>query len=95
MASKVGAKGNIVIEKEIRDRLGVETGWEAVQILSGDHVEVYFLPPVQSGDSFGMLHREGDRPLQGEGQSWSDVVRSAWTAELATRDSSPDEGGSQ
>lgn len=92
MASKVGAKGNIVIEKEIRDRLGVETGWEAVQILSGDHVEVYFLPPVQSGDSFGMLHREGDRPLQGEGQSWADVVRSAWSTELAARDPNPNEG---
>ena len=45
MRHKVGPKGQVVIKKEIRDKLGVEPGWEALQFLVNDHVEVYFLPP--------------------------------------------------
>ena len=41
----VGPKGQITIEKEIRDRLGVEPGWRALQLLVDDHVEIHFLPP--------------------------------------------------
>lgn len=45
MNHKVGQKGQIVIEKRIRDKLGVKPGWQALQLLVGDHVEVYFVPP--------------------------------------------------
>lgn len=60
MAGKVGAKGNIVIEKGIRDRLGVEPGWETVQLLRDVYVEVHFLPPVELGGSAGCLRSAGD-----------------------------------
>lgn len=60
MASKVGAKGNIVIDKEIRDRLGIEAGWEAVQLLRDGYVEIYFLPPVEPGGSAGRLSQGGN-----------------------------------
>jgi hypothetical protein len=35
----------LVIEKEIRDRLGVQPGWQAVQLLVDNHVRIYFIPP--------------------------------------------------
>ena len=43
MAHFVGPKGQIVIAKEIRERLGVAPGWLTIQRLVDDHVEVYFL----------------------------------------------------
>lgn len=55
MMYKVGPKGQIVIEKEIRDRLGVQPGWRAVQRLSDDHVEIYFLPPEHNRSLAGSL----------------------------------------
>jgi bifunctional DNA-binding transcriptional regulator/antitoxin component of YhaV-PrlF toxin-antitoxin module len=60
MAGKVGAKGNIVIEKEIRTRLGVPPGWETVQLLRDGFVEIHFLPPVEPGGSAGRLRAKGD-----------------------------------
>jgi bifunctional DNA-binding transcriptional regulator/antitoxin component of YhaV-PrlF toxin-antitoxin module len=65
MASRVGAKGNIVIDKQIRDQLGVKPGWEAVQLLRDGHVEIHFLPPVEPGSSLGRL-----RPGPGVDGSW-------------------------
>jgi bifunctional DNA-binding transcriptional regulator/antitoxin component of YhaV-PrlF toxin-antitoxin module len=55
MASRVGAKGNIVIDKQIRDRLGVQPGWEAIQLLRDGFVEIHFLPPVEAGATAGRL----------------------------------------
>ena len=45
----------MVIAKELRDRLGVEPGWLAVQRLVDDHLEVYFLPPEHSRSLKGSL----------------------------------------
>ena len=53
MAHRVGPKGQVVIEKEIRDKLGIEPGWLAIQQLVEDHVEISFIP------------REHDRSLAG------------------------------
>lgn len=46
-----------MIEKEIRDRLGVKPGWRAVQLLVGDHVEIHFLPPEHGRSVAGCLSR--------------------------------------
>ena len=35
----------MVINKEIRKKLGIEPGWLALQRIVDDHVEIYFLPP--------------------------------------------------
>lgn len=40
----VGPKGQVVIAKEIRERLGIRPGWRVIQRLVDDHVELYFLP---------------------------------------------------
>lgn len=62
MANRVGAKGNIVIEKEIRDHLGIQPGWETIQLLRDGHVEIHFLPPPKPGASAGILRPTGDVP---------------------------------
>jgi AbrB family looped-hinge helix DNA binding protein len=59
MANAVGEKGQLVIEKPIREALGVQAGSIAVQILRDDHVEIRFYPPEQSAD-VAPLHSLGD-----------------------------------
>ena len=55
MAHVVGPKGQVVIEKEIRDRLGIEPGWLALQVLVDDHVEIRFVPPEHNRSLAGIL----------------------------------------
>lgn len=55
MQGIVGTKGQIVIAKEIRDRLGVEPGWLAMQRVVDDHVEIRFLPPEHNRSLKGTL----------------------------------------
>ena len=52
---RVGTKGQVVIEKEIRDRLGVEAGWIALQRVVDGHVEITFLPPEHRESLAGSL----------------------------------------
>ena len=68
MSHVVGSKGQVVIAKAIREKLGIEQGWMTIQQLVNDHVEIYFVPP------------EHDRSLKGclaphVKQSWPD---SSW-----------------
>ena len=55
MAYVVGSKGQVVIAKEIRERLGIEPGWLALQRVVDDHVEVSFLPPEHTKSLKGSL----------------------------------------
>jgi bifunctional DNA-binding transcriptional regulator/antitoxin component of YhaV-PrlF toxin-antitoxin module len=58
LAVIVGPKGQIVINKEIRDRLGIQPRWIALQRIVGDHVEVYFLPPEHNKSLLGCLEKQ-------------------------------------
>ena len=40
----VGPKGQVVIDRRIRERLGIRPGMLTVQAIVGDHVELRFLP---------------------------------------------------
>ena len=55
MTTKVGSKGQIVIEKQIRDELGIEEGSWAVQTVVDGHVEVDFFPPEHNESLYGAL----------------------------------------
>lgn len=83
MAVKVGSKGQIVIEKEIRDRLGVQPGWIALQRLDGDHVVVHFVQPEHDRSLKGSLASEIHGRV-GVGAAWDQAREAAW-AESARR----------
>lgn len=85
MAHTVGPKGQIVIAKEIRDRLGVGPGWVALERLVDDHVEVYFVPPEHRKSLKGSLakHVKGQaRP----GKAWDSARKAAWAKAAESRE---------
>jgi len=79
MSYTVGPKGQVVIAKEIRVKLGVEPGWVAVQRLAGDHAEVFFLPPEHSKSLKGSLARHARARIP-SGKPWDEARTRAWTA---------------
>ncbi len=84
MAHVVGPKGQVVIAKEIRDRLGVGPGWVALQRLAGDHVEVYFIPPEHRKSLKGSL--AGHVKVRvAPGQEWDRARDTAWEKAAKTK----------
>lgn len=79
MAHVVGAKGQVVVAKDIRDRLGVQQGWATVQRLVDDHMEIYFLPPNHRRSLKGALAPH-IRSKVARGETWDDARNSAWQA---------------
>jgi bifunctional DNA-binding transcriptional regulator/antitoxin component of YhaV-PrlF toxin-antitoxin module len=61
MATLVGAKGQVTIEKQFRDRLGVEPGWRAIQRLEGDRLVLEFRPPKHDRSLYGVLASKAKR----------------------------------
>lgn len=79
MTTKVGPKGQIVISKEIHDRFGIQTGWQALQRVSGDHVEIYFLPPEHNKSLKGSLSRYTKVKITTD-REWTEAREKAWVA---------------
>lgn len=77
MSQIVGPKGQIVIAKEIRDQLGVEPGWVALERLAGDHVEVYFVPRQHRRSLKGSLAKHVKVNVA-PGSEWGKARDSAW-----------------
>ena len=75
MGYAVGAKGQVVISKDIRDRLGVRPGWVALQRLVNDHVEIHFVPPEHGNSLKGSL---ASHIKVAPGVDWNKVRESAW-----------------
>jgi bifunctional DNA-binding transcriptional regulator/antitoxin component of YhaV-PrlF toxin-antitoxin module len=76
MAHVVGPKGQVVIEKEIRDRLGIQPGWKAIQIPAEDHVKIYFIPPEHNRSLRGIAKpfiRRWPKP----DEDWDEAVAEA------------------
>ncbi|HVR09101.1 MAG TPA: AbrB/MazE/SpoVT family DNA-binding domain-containing protein [Thermoanaerobaculia bacterium] len=76
MTNTVGEKGQIVIEKPIRDALGIRPGWVAIQDLREGHVEIRFYPPEHHRSLRGVLAGEIQRavPLR----RWRKEQEDAW-----------------
>ncbi len=91
MPTTVGTKGQVVIEKRIRDRLGVKPGAIAVQALVGDRVEIRFVPPAHSRSLFGALAQHVKRDVSD--REWAKVKRQAW--EQAAKDQEAAPAGSE
>lgn len=90
MANVVGTKGQVVIAKEIRDRLGIKPGWLALQRVVDDHVEVYFLPPEHNRSLAGCL-KEHIKPGVAEGLSWQEIRELAWSEAAKDRRFNPED----
>ena len=57
LSGTVGSRGQVVIEKAIRDRLGIKQGVHTTQRVVDDHVEIYFLPECGERSLQGVLAR--------------------------------------
>jgi bifunctional DNA-binding transcriptional regulator/antitoxin component of YhaV-PrlF toxin-antitoxin module len=84
----VGPKGQVVIEKEIRDELGVGPGWSTIQRVIDGHVEIYFVPPEHNRSLKGVLSGSS-RSIARE--DWPAARDAAW--EAAMRDKMSDRSG--
>ncbi len=84
MAYVVGSKGQVVIAKEIRDRLGIGPGWVALQRVADDHVEIYFLPPDHNESLKGSLAAYVRRDVAHE--DWDQARERAWRDAAAERE---------
>ena len=73
----------MVINKEIRKKLGIEPGWLALQRIVDDHVEIYFLPPEHNRSLKGILAPYIKTHIA-PGKEWDEARERAW--EWAARD---------
>lgn len=87
MPTTVGTKGQVVIEKGIRDRLGVRPGAIAVQALVGDRVEIRFVPPAHSRSLFGALAQHVKRDISD--REWAKAKRQAWEQAAEDQEATP------
>jgi bifunctional DNA-binding transcriptional regulator/antitoxin component of YhaV-PrlF toxin-antitoxin module len=76
MAHIVGEKGQLVIEKPIREALGIQPGFVALQSVVGDHVEIRFYPPEHRRSLRGRLAEYARRSVSEE--QWADAREQAW-----------------
>jgi AbrB family looped-hinge helix DNA binding protein len=76
MANTVGEKGQVVIEKPIRDALGIRPGFVAIQDLRADHVEIRFYPPEHDRSLRGALAGEIRRSVPA--REWREQREDAW-----------------
>jgi len=76
MAHVVGPKGQVVIEKPLREALGLEPGWVTVQKLVGDHLEIFFFPPEHGSSLRGVLSDEIRRKVPP--RAWRQARERAW-----------------
>ena len=85
MPNKVGAKGQVVIEKEIRDELGIEPGSVAIQRIVDGHLEIYFLHPRTDARSRGVLRPYIDPDIleRASQMDWNEIREEAWRRAVA------------
>ena len=91
MPNVVGQKGQVVITKEIRDELGVQPGWWALQSIVDGHVEIYFVPPPHNRSLLGCLAPYTDVVIQ-PGDEWREAKEKAWEAAARERMARLDRG---
>ncbi|HKH46859.1 MAG TPA: AbrB family transcriptional regulator [Thermoanaerobaculia bacterium] len=79
MAHVVGEKGQVVIEKPLRETLGIQPGFVAVQSVVGDHLEIRFYPPEHRRSLRGRLEGFAKRSISEK--EWAHAREEAWATE--------------
>jgi len=82
LTNRVGAKGQVVISKPTRDRLGILPGYEALERVVDDHVELYFVPPPHERSLKGCLAGQVRRK---RGLDLSTARERAWARAAASK----------
>lgn len=78
MASKVGERGQITIEKTIREELGICAGDETLQRVEDGRIVIEVVPGRHRRSLSGSLKTKlGRRP---DDESWTSLRRAAWEA---------------
>jgi AbrB family looped-hinge helix DNA binding protein len=76
MGSRVGERGQITIEKSIREELGIYAGDEAVQRIDDGRIVIEVVPGRHRRSLAGSLKdKVGRRP---DDESWEGLRRAAW-----------------
>ena len=77
IATSVGRKGQITIEREIREALGIAAGWRAVQRVDDGSLVIRFLPPKHRRSLAGVL-REATSVRAALGAELHRAIVDAW-----------------
>ena len=88
MANVVGTKGQVVITKEIRDKLGIAPGWITIQRAVDDYVEIVFLPPEHRESLKGSLASHIKARVAPE--EWPRARESGWHDAANRKHQAPD-----
>ena len=80
MANKVGTKGQVVIDKEIRDKLGIGPGWLALQRIVDGHLEINFVMPEHNRSLKGVLAPYINSNAIETDEDWHKAKEMAWEA---------------
>lgn len=86
MPNLVGPDGQVVIEEEIRARLGVQPGWQAVQLLVDNHVRIYFIPPEHNRSLRGIVRpfiRRQPLPEECWDEAIGESIADEWRQKMA------------
>jgi len=76
MPSRVGGRGQITIEKAIREELGIYAGDETVQRVEDGRIVIEVVPGRHTRSLAGSLKAKvGRRPAD---ESWNELRRAAW-----------------
>lgn len=78
MTCKVGDQGEIVIEKELREQLGIRPGWIALQRLVDNRIEIQFTPPAHDKSLKGSLAEYANENNAFEDKDWQQIKENAW-----------------
>jgi bifunctional DNA-binding transcriptional regulator/antitoxin component of YhaV-PrlF toxin-antitoxin module len=82
MANVVGEKGQVVIEKPLREALGVQPGFVTVQTVVNDHLEIQFFPPEHTRSLRGALktnlNLSTEELREARERAWQEVVTKDW-----------------
>jgi bifunctional DNA-binding transcriptional regulator/antitoxin component of YhaV-PrlF toxin-antitoxin module len=91
--SKASERGQITIDREVRQQLGVKPGMVAYQRVVDGRLEVLFLPAPHKRSLFGVLRRPGEPPKVLTREQLEEAVIEAVAEEWERRIVNPPEDG--